>query len=143
MLAQVEISQLEQQKLQEIEKMRQRMVQITNEAALSVLGLKNDLARLERSYNESRVQCLRWEKILANSKDAITNSFMDKDRTLDAINNLYRILCRRRGESETLISFSRLNNHFITQMYLPGQIAQMWAANWIRLRRKWRYLAAF
>ncbi|KAH8255636.1 hypothetical protein KR038_007729 [Drosophila bunnanda] len=96
MLAQVEISQLEQQKLGEIENMRQRMVQITNEAALTVLGLKNDLARLERSYNESRVQCLKWEKILAHSKDVISNGAMDKDRTLEAINNLYRVLCRRR-----------------------------------------------
>jgi len=78
--------------------MRQRMVQITNEAALSVLGLKNDLARLERSYNESRMQCLRWEKILAITKDAINNSYMEKERTIDAITNLHRILCRRRGE---------------------------------------------
>ncbi|XP_016963106.1 uncharacterized protein LOC108033332 [Drosophila biarmipes] len=96
MLAQVEINKLEHQKLVEIESMRQRMVQITNEAALSVLGLKNDLARLERSYNESRVQCLRWEKILATTKDAINNSYMEKERTIDAITNLHRILCRRR-----------------------------------------------
>ncbi|KAI8042079.1 uncharacterized protein LOC128261426 isoform X1 [Drosophila gunungcola] len=96
MLAQVEINKLEHQKLLEIESMRQRMVQITNEAALTVLGLKNDLARLERSYNESRVQCLRWEKILASTKDAINNSYMDKERTIDAITNLHRILCRRR-----------------------------------------------
>ncbi|XP_017007223.2 coiled-coil domain-containing protein 42 like-2 [Drosophila takahashii] len=96
MLAQVEINKLEHQKLVEIESMRQRMVQITNEAALSVLGLKNDLARLERSYNESRVQCLRWEKILANTKDAINNSYMEKERTIDAISNLHRILSRRR-----------------------------------------------
>ncbi|EDV54675.1 uncharacterized protein Dere_GG21640 [Drosophila erecta] len=96
MLAQVEINKLEHQKLQDIEGMRQRMVQITNEAALTVLGLKNDLAKLERSYNESRVQCLRWEKILAKTKDAINNCYMDKERTIDAITNLHRILLRRR-----------------------------------------------
>ncbi|XP_017042725.1 uncharacterized protein LOC108089120 isoform X2 [Drosophila ficusphila] len=96
MLAQVEINKLEHEKLVEIENMRQRMVQITNEAALTVLGLKNDLARLERSYNESRVQCLRWEKILADTKDEISNSYMNKERTIDAISNLHRILCRRR-----------------------------------------------
>lgn len=98
-LAQKEISQLEQQKLSEIEEMRKRMVQITNDAALTVLGLKNDLSKMERSYNESRIQCLKWEKILATSKNAISNGFMDKNRTLDAINNLYRMLCRRRGGS--------------------------------------------
>ncbi|KAH8305439.1 hypothetical protein KR018_005408 [Drosophila ironensis] len=96
MLAQVEISQLDQTKLTEIEEMRQRMVHITNEASLTVLGLKNDLSRLERSYNESRLQCHKWEKILAKTKSAITNGYMDKNRTLDAVANLYRLLCRRR-----------------------------------------------
>ncbi|BFF94038.1 uncharacterized protein DMAD_11767 [Drosophila madeirensis] len=96
MLAQVEISQLEQQKLQEIEAMRKRMVKVTNEAALTVLGLKNDLAKLERSYNQSRSLCLKWEGILATTKDTITNSYMDKERSLDGVNVLYRTLCRRR-----------------------------------------------
>ncbi|XP_068145883.1 cilia- and flagella-associated protein 73-like [Drosophila tropicalis] len=96
MLAQVEIRDLEEKKLQEIEEMRQQMVKVTNEAALTVLGLKNDLSRLERSYNQSRVLCLKWEKILTNTKDTIANNAMDKERTLDAINMLYRTLCQRR-----------------------------------------------
>ncbi|XP_017155444.1 uncharacterized protein LOC108164306 [Drosophila miranda] len=96
MLAQVEINQLEQKKLQEIEEMRKSMVKVTNEAALTVLGLKNDLAKLERSYNESRVLCLKWESILATTKDTITNSYMDKERSLDGVNVLYRTLCKRR-----------------------------------------------
>ncbi|KAH8240900.1 hypothetical protein KR026_007376 [Drosophila bipectinata] len=111
LLAQKEISQLEQQKLSEIEEMRKRMVQITNDAALTVLGLKNDLSKMERSYNESRIQCLKWEKILATSKCAISDGFMDKNRTLDAINNLYRMLCRRRDASG---KFNR--NEFETQI---------------------------
>ncbi|KAH8412854.1 hypothetical protein KR009_006272 [Drosophila setifemur] len=96
MLAQVEICQLESSKLSEIEEMRHRMVQITNEAALSVLGLKNDLSKLERSYNESRIQCLKWEKILATTKDSITSITMDKERTRDAIQNLYHVLMKRK-----------------------------------------------
>ncbi|KAH8244771.1 hypothetical protein KR032_000024 [Drosophila birchii] len=96
MLAQVEINQLKSQKLNEIEEMRQRMVQITSEAALTVLGLKNDLARLERSYVHSRAMCLKWEKCLGACKDAPANYTLDKDRMMDGIQILYRLLCRRR-----------------------------------------------
>ncbi|XP_030377382.1 uncharacterized protein LOC115626223 [Scaptodrosophila lebanonensis] len=101
MLAQVEINNLEQQKTQEIEEMRKQMVKITNEAALTVLGLKNDLARLERSYNQSRSLCLKWEKILAGVKDSISTNYLAKERTLDAVNVLYRLLCRRRDMEPT------------------------------------------
>lgn len=98
MLAQVEISQLEQQKIQEIEEMRKRMVKITNEAALTVLGLKNDLAELERSYNKARSECLKWEKIMANAKDTVAQNDLNKDRALDGIYHMYRMLCKRRSE---------------------------------------------
>ncbi|EDW57724.1 coiled-coil domain-containing protein 42 like-2 [Drosophila virilis] len=97
MLAQLEISELENKKLQEIEAMRQHMVKITNEAALAVLGLKNDLSKLERSYNESRALCYRWEKILAHTKDVIAANYLEKQRSMDAIDTLYHILCRRRN----------------------------------------------
>lgn len=98
MLAQVEINALKNARLQEIEEMRKLMVKITNEAALTVLGLKNDLAKLERSYNQSRALGLKWEKTLAACKDAISINELDKDRALDSIQILYRMLCRRRGE---------------------------------------------
>ncbi|XP_017854639.1 uncharacterized protein LOC108607990 [Drosophila busckii] len=96
MLAQVEINELENKKLQEIEEMRQRMVKITSEAALTVLGLKNDLAKLERSYNESRALGLKWEKTLSLCKDTISSNDLDKERALDGIQMLYRMLCKRR-----------------------------------------------
>ncbi|KAL9880485.1 coiled-coil domain-containing protein 42 like-2-like [Glossina fuscipes] len=97
MLAQVEISALEQRKIQEIEEMRKRMVKVTNEAALTVLGLKNDLAELERSYNQARAECSKWEKILANAKNTVALHDLDKDRALDGIHYMYRLLCKRRN----------------------------------------------
>lgn len=97
-LAQVEISRLEQEKFLEIEEMRKRMVKVTNEAALMVLGLKNDLAELERSYNTARSECLRWERILANAKDCVATNELNKDRALDGIRDIYRMLRRRQGE---------------------------------------------
>ncbi|XP_039959966.1 kinetochore protein Nuf2-like [Bactrocera tryoni] len=97
MLAQVEISRLEQEKFMEIEEMRKRMVKVTNEAALTVLGLKNDLAELERSYNKARSECLHWERILANAKDCVATNELNKDRALDGIRDIYRMLRRRQG----------------------------------------------
>ncbi|KAH8403337.1 hypothetical protein KR222_010939 [Zaprionus bogoriensis] len=97
MLAQVEINDLKNTKLQEIEEMRQRMVKITNEAALTVLGLKNDLAKLERSYNQSRALGLKWENTLSLCKDTISANELDKERALDSIQIIYRMLCRRRS----------------------------------------------
>ncbi|XP_041451203.1 uncharacterized protein LOC111079098 [Drosophila obscura] len=105
MLAQVEISQLQNQKLEEIEKMRKRMVQLTSEAALTVLGLKNDLGRMERSYNQARQTCLKWEKILSSCKDVIANNNLDKERSLDCIVSLYRMLCKRRGIKPSLRAY--------------------------------------
>lgn len=99
MLAQVEISELENKKLQEIEQMRQHMVKITSEAALTVLGLKNDLSVVERSYNESQALCFKWEKILAATKDVIAAHNMEKQRNVDAVHSLYYMLCRRRDIS--------------------------------------------
>lgn len=74
------------------------MVKITSEAALTVLGLKNDLAKLERSYNQARALGLKWEKTLSLCKDTISSNELDKDRTLDGIQIIYRMLCKRRGE---------------------------------------------
>jgi len=86
-LAQVEINDLKNKKLLEIEEMRQRMVNITSEAALTVLGLKNDLAKLERSYNQARALGLKWEKTLSLCKDTISNNELDKDRALTHTKN--------------------------------------------------------
>jgi len=97
-LAQVEISELENKKLQEIEQMRQHMVKITSEAALTVLGLKNDLSFVQRSYTESQALCFKWEKILAATKDVIAAHYMEKQRNIDAVHSLYYMLCRRRGK---------------------------------------------
>lgn len=98
MIAQVEIAKLESEKMNEIDEMRQRMVKITNEAALTVLGLKNDLNKLERSYLESVAQCQKWEKVLAKTKNVLVAHALEKERNLDVVQYLYTLLCRRRGK---------------------------------------------
>lgn len=47
MIAQVEIGEMEEGTNKKIEEMREKMVQATNEAALTVMGLDNELADLE------------------------------------------------------------------------------------------------
>ncbi|XP_001356279.1 uncharacterized protein [Drosophila pseudoobscura] len=105
MLAQVEISQLQLQKLEEIENMRNRMLLMTNEAALTVLGLKNDLGRMERSYSQARQTCLKWEKILTSCKDVIANNNLDKECSMECILTLYKMICKRRGIKPSLRSY--------------------------------------
>lgn len=46
-IAQVEIIEMEESTIKKIEEMREKMVQATNEAALTVMGLDNELADLE------------------------------------------------------------------------------------------------
>lgn len=46
-IAQVEIGEMEEGTIKKIEEMRENMVQATNEAALTVMGLDNELADLE------------------------------------------------------------------------------------------------
>lgn len=124
-LAQIEISELENKKLQEIEAMRQHMVKITNEAALAVLGLKNDLSKLERSYNESRALCFRWEKILAHTKDVIAANYLEKQRSMDAIDTLYHILCRRRSKFAIGTKLLKHSMNFMVTDLAPD----MWRRN--------------
>lgn len=119
MLAQVEINELGAQKLKEIEEMRQRMVQLTSEAALTVLGLKNDLARLERSYVHSRATCLKWEKILSACKDATISYNLDKERMFDGIQILYRLLCKRRGMPWKLSVKRKILTIYLILRYYP------------------------
>lgn len=46
-IAQVEIGEMEESTIKKIEEMREKMVQATNEAALIVMGLDNELADIE------------------------------------------------------------------------------------------------
>ncbi|XP_063696027.1 cilia- and flagella-associated protein 73-like [Culicoides brevitarsis] len=95
MLAQVEISEMEQQKIKSVEDIRQQMVRATNNAAQIILSLDNELDELERSYSTIKQESLKWEKILATTKDHISDNELITNRLLDSINQLYRLLCKR------------------------------------------------
>ncbi|XP_055378546.1 uncharacterized protein LOC129610161 [Condylostylus longicornis] len=95
MLAQTEIAELEQEKIKSIEDMRQKMVKATNDAELTILGLTTHLTELERAYNDARSESFKWEKLMATTKDCIAENELTCDRVMDAIQNMYKILCKR------------------------------------------------
>lgn len=95
MLAQVEISEMEQAKIKTVEVIRQKIVLATNQAAQVILSLENELDELERSYAAVKQESLKWEKILATTKDYISDNELITNRLLDSINQLYRLLCKR------------------------------------------------
>lgn len=95
MLAQVEISEMEQAKIKSVEDIRQQMVVQCNNAAQIILSLDNELDELERSYSVIKQESLKWEKILATTKDHISDNELITNRLLDSINQLYRLLCKR------------------------------------------------
>ncbi|XP_055842562.1 glucose dehydrogenase [FAD, quinone]-like [Episyrphus balteatus] len=102
MMTQVEVSELQKNKLQEIEEIRLQMIKITNEAMLTVLGLNNELSELERAYAQTRSECLKLENIIANTKDCIIENTFTKTRIVDEIYIMYRLLCKRRGLSTVI-----------------------------------------
>lgn len=97
MIAQVEIAEMEEQKTKAIEEMRQKMVQATNEAALTVMGLNNELSELERCYNASQAETSKWARILMATKTCILDIELLSFRLLDQIQQLYGLLCARNG----------------------------------------------
>lgn len=104
MLAQVEISEMEQSKIKSIEDMKQEMINATNDAAMTIMGLKNKLDELERGYNNAQAESLKWEKILAATKKYISDDKLKSIRLIDSIHGLYNMLIKRNGEKKIIPS---------------------------------------
>lgn len=102
MLAQVEISEMEQSKIKSIEEMKQEMVNATNDAAMTIMGLNNELAELERGYNIAQAENLKWEKILSETKNYISDNKLKSIRLIDSIHGLYNMLIKRNGEKKVI-----------------------------------------
>lgn len=101
MLAQVEISELEEQKVNEIEEMHKHMKEVINDAAADIMGLQNDLAEMDRSYTKLNTTCSKWEATLANAKDMVANNDLQKAQTMDGIRFMYVLLCHHRCRSSS------------------------------------------
>lgn len=121
-LAQVEISENEQQKIQEIECIRENLLESTKSALHIVTGLNNDLSRLQVNFWKKKAnpkitdnkkhclqrsfqgrymnaleECLKWEKSITVTKNFMTRNEMTTNCMLDAINHLYILISKRRG----------------------------------------------
>ncbi|KFB40522.1 AGAP003022-PA-like protein [Anopheles sinensis] len=96
-LAQVEISAVEQQKILEIEEIRQNLFKATKTALHIITGLNNDLSELLTQYVAAKEEGLRWEKSVTVVKSYMVESEASVNCLLDAINHVYILLRKRRG----------------------------------------------
>lgn len=103
-IAQVEISEMDLEKVNSIDEMRQAMIKATNEAALTVMGLTNELADLEMNYNLAQSVAEKWEKILATTKNFISENELTTFQLIDSIGHLYNLLATRNGEEQRIES---------------------------------------
>lgn len=102
MIAQVEISEMDREKVSAIEEMRQKMVKATNDAALATMGLNNELADLEKSYEEAQNAAHKWEHILETTKNFIADNELTTFRLIDSIRHLYNLLATRNKEENKI-----------------------------------------
>uniref|UniRef100_A0A1W7R513 DUF4200 domain-containing protein n=1 Tax=Aedes albopictus TaxID=7160 RepID=A0A1W7R513_AEDAL len=98
LLAQVEISEIEQQKIQEIETIRDNLMESTKTALHIITGLNNDLSELQGRYVRAWEECLKWEKSITTAKSYMAANEMKTSCMLDAIYHLYCMIRKRRGE---------------------------------------------
>lgn len=89
---------LEDKKTKEMEDLRKNLLRVTNEAALTVLGLNNELSQMERQYVMCRNECLKWELILSEIRDRIAEKQLEEERLVDALFQMYRLVLRHNGK---------------------------------------------
>lgn len=97
-MVQVEVNQLEEAKTKEMEDLRKNLLKVTNEAALTVLGLNNELSLLERQYVMCHNECLKWEMQLAEIRNCISEKQLEEEKLIDALFQIYRLLLRHSGQ---------------------------------------------
>ncbi|KAL5290617.1 CCDC42 family protein [Megaselia abdita] len=97
MLVQVEVNMHEENKTKEMEDLRKNLLRVTNEAALTVLGLNNELSQMERQYVMCRNECLKWEMTLTEIRNSISEKQLEEERLIDALFQMYRLLLRHSG----------------------------------------------
>lgn len=102
MNVQQEVSAMEEEKCNRMSEMLQELVKVTNDSAFLVLGMNNELTKLERTYTKLQAECRKWESTLATVFNNIAENNLNRERTLDSIYQLYGLLCRRSGTSMEL-----------------------------------------
>lgn len=97
MLVQYEVQLYQEEKNEEIENLRKKMIELSKESALTVLGLNNELSFMDKQYQHYRNECLKWERILSKAQDKIAEKQLEAERMRDAIYQMYVLLRRTTG----------------------------------------------
>lgn len=93
---------MEDDKCKQMSDMLKELVKVTNDSAFLVLGMNNELTRLERTYSNLQTECRKWESTLTTVFNSIAEHSLTRERILDGIYQLYGLLCRRSGTSMDL-----------------------------------------
>lgn len=123
-MVQVEVNMLEESKTNEMEDIRKNLLHVTNEAALTVLGLNNELSQMERQYVMCRNECLKWELTLTQVRDSIAEKQLEEERLVDALFQMYRLVLRHshrdakycRTDVENLFDVIKEEVHILEQV---------------------------
>ncbi|XP_037935623.1 uncharacterized protein LOC119669693 [Teleopsis dalmanni] len=102
LMTNIEIAKLGKQKIEEIEKLRALILKMTDTAALTILGLKNELNQLLCTYTEAYNECNMWEDKLSKARDEVIHKQIGIERSRDGIHQMYKMLCTRIGRKPTL-----------------------------------------
>lgn len=105
-MAQVEISDMEKQKVEEIGEFQKRLVNLSNHSETEFLGLNNFLVDLDKAYEHGQSQGVKWEQVLVKSRDVIVDEETKFTRLIDSARQLYLLICKRNGKDPNLHKMS-------------------------------------
>ena len=101
-MAQVEISEMEMEKVRQIEEFQRRLLKLNSESETDLLGLNNFLVDLDKAYAKAHDQGIQWEQVLGKCRLVIVDEELKYTRIVDSTRQLYLMLCRRNGRDPNL-----------------------------------------
>lgn len=127
MEVQVEVNMLEENKTTEMEDIRKNLLRVTNEAALTVLGLNNELSQMERQYEAYRNECLKWESTLTEVRNTISERELEEERIVDSLFQMYRLLLRHTGKESKYCrtDIQRLFDNIKEEVHILEQVLEI------------------
>lgn len=101
-LAQVEISEMEEEKVHEIGQIQEQLIKLSTASETDFLGLNNFLVNLEKAYERAHSEGIQWEQVLVKSRDFIVDQEVKFTRIIDSTRQLYLLLCKRNTREPNL-----------------------------------------
>ena len=138
MTVQVEVNEIVTNKLLELEEIRNSLARFSNEAALAVLGMNNELSKIQRQYDEYHNECLEKEMTLTRVRDTIANNQLETETLIDAVAQIYRLLCRHQGSNpkHLRVNIEQITDSICEEMKLLEDVLHYAGTNMRKSARK-------